>query len=332
MKNLLVTFPCTPAYREELTAILGSRLRIVFREPDWSREVYEQELKIAHIVVGEPRNEEFHLCENLELMHSPCSGVNYYVNGGTFPQSAILCSATGCYGNVIAEHMLSLILSLCRRLPEYQIQQSQHIWQVRKYDKQLERSTVLILGAGDIGTTLARFLRPMVGRIIGIRRTCREFPDCYDEMHTLDALDSLLPQADIIACALPHTPQTIGLLNESRLRMTKPDAVLVNGGRGSLIDQTALCKLLQEGHFWGVGLDGASPEPFPSEHPLWDQPRLLLTPHASGNSFDMDSPLYHKIWKFIIENLIRYLEGEAPRNQIDFSSGYCRAEQTKEEG
>jgi len=324
MKNLLITFPCTALYREMLTDRLGGQCRIRFREEDWSRETYESELKIAHIVVGEPRNEEFCLCENLEMMQSPCSGVNYYVNGGTFPKNAILCSMTGGYGNVIAEHMLALILSLCRRLPEYQTQQAQHLWQVLRYDKQLEGSTVLILGAGDIGTTLARFLRPMVGRIIGIRRTQGEYPGCYDEMATLEKLDELLPQADIIACALPHTPQTIGLLNEERMRKMKSDAVLVNGGRGSLIDQEALCRLLQEGHFWGVGLDGAFPEPFPADHPLWEQPRLILTPHASGNSFSLESPLYHKLWHSMIDNVHRYLNGEVPRNQIDFSTGYSR--------
>lgn len=324
MKNLLITFPCTPRYREILAARLRSQCRIRFCEGDWSRETYQAELKIAHIVVGEPRNEDFHLCENLELMQSPCSGVNYYVNGGAFPKNAMLCSMTGGYGNVIAEHMLALILALCRRLPEYQTQQNQNLWQVLRYDKQLEGSTVLILGAGDIGTTLARFLRPMVGRIIGIRRTEGAYPDCYDEMFTLEKLDDLLPQADVIACALPHTPQTIHLLNEDRMRKMKPDAVLVNGGRGSLIDQEALCRMLQEGRFWGVGLDGASPEPFPADHPLWNQPRLILTPHASGNSFSLDSPLYHKLWNAMIDNVQRYLNGEAPRNQIDFSIGYSR--------
>lgn len=324
MKNVLVIFPCTPEYRDLLTERFGEKCRFFFREPHWSREVYEAALKCAHIILGEPRNEDFQFCENLEWMQSPSSGANYYVQGGAFPPNAILSSMTGCYGNIIAEHMLSLILALCRRLPEYQLQQAQHLWQLRKYDKQLEGSTLLILGAGDIGTTLARFMRPMVGRIIGVRRSVREYPDCYDEMVTLEKLDEKLPEADIIACALPHTPQTVGLLDERRLSLMKPDAVLVNAGRGSLIDQDALCRLLQQGRFWGVGLDVATPEPLPENHPLWNQPRLILTPHASGNSFSLDSALYRKLWNAIAENLGRYLKGEVPRNQIDFAVGYRR--------
>ncbi len=323
-KNLLVTFSCPPAQREALLEAVGERCNVQFRDPKADREGYLAALKTAHILVGEPRNEEFALCENLELMHSPSSGVNYYLDGGKFPRNARFCCMTGGYGNVMAEHLLALVLSLCRRLPEYQQQQKDHTWTLRRYDKQLEDCTLLILGAGDIGTTVAAWMRPMVERIIGVRRVVREYPACYDRMVTLEALDSVLGEADIIVCALPHTKETVGLLNEDRLRKMKKDVVLVNGGRGSLIDQEALCRLLQEGWFWGVGLEVAYPEPLPREHPLWDQPRLIITPHAAGNSFAPDSPLVRKIWNFVIPNLCRYLRGEEPENQVDFQTGYRR--------
>ena len=325
-KTVLVLFPCAPEEREILIRQTGECCHILFREEDWTVEQYRQALGDAHVILGEPRNEDFPFCTRLELMHSPCSGVNYYVQGGTFPRDAIFCCMTGGYGNVIAEHMLAMTLSLCRRLPEYRDQQREHKWQLRKYDKQLEGSTVLILGAGDIGTTLARWMRPMVGRVIGVRRIVRAFPDCYDDMITLEQLDRYLPEADIVLCALPQTPETVGLLNEDRLRSMKPDAVLVNGGRGSLIDQEALCRLLGEGHFWGVGLEVAYPEPLPADSPLWDQPRLIITPHAAGNSFAVGSPLYRKIWAFMTENLCRWLRGETPENQVDFDAGYRKTQ------
>ncbi|MDY6041772.1 MAG: D-2-hydroxyacid dehydrogenase [Candidatus Faecousia sp.] len=219
-----------------------------------------------------------------------------------------------------------MVLALCRRLPEYRDQQHVHRWQLLRYDKQLEGSTLLILGAGDIGTTLARWMRPMVGRIIGVRRVARACPPCFDRMVTLQQLDECLPEADIIVCALPHTLETIRLLDERRLRKMKKDAVLVNGGRGSLIDQDALCRLLDEGWFWGVGLEVAQPEPLPADSPLWGQPRVLITPHAAGNSFAPGSPLERKIWDFMIENVSRFLSGETPQNQVDFTTGYRRTE------
>ena len=322
MKKGLVLFPCDVATRERLCAAAGELCEFVFKEKDWTDEQYRVALRDANIIIGEPRNEDFQFCENLELMQSPSSGVNYYVQGGCFPRNAILCCMTGGYGNILAEHMLGLILSLCRRLPEYRDQQHQHQWKLCLYDKQLEGTILLVLGAGDIGTTLARWMRPMVGKIIGVRRVVREKPDCYDEMITLAELDEYLPKADIVACALPHTPETVRLLNEERLRKMKKDAVLVNGGRGSLIDQQALCRLLDEGWFWGVGLEVTYPEPLPAEDPLWDAPRVIITPHAAGNSFGPGSQLERKIWQFIIENVAGYLRGETPKNRVDFTAGY----------
>ena len=317
-KNILVLFPCDGATRQRLVAA-AQGCQVTFIDPG---QDYKAHLKDAHIILGEPRNEDFPLCTRLELHQSPCSGVNYYVNGGTFPENAILCSATGCYGNLIAEHMLALTLALSRRLPEYQDLQRRHAWTRLYYDKPLEGSTVLILGAGDIGTTLARFLRPMVGRIIGFRRTVREFPDCFDEMITLSQLDERLGEADFILCALPQTPETIGLLSRERLAKTKSDAILVNGGRGSLIDQDALVELLKAGHFRGVGLEVTNPEPLPENHPLWDAPRCIITPHVAGNTFAPDSPLVKKIWDFMIRNVSAYLAGQPLMSRVDFATGY----------
>lgn len=326
MKQALVLFPCDAPTRQRLMEAGEGLCEFSFRERDWTAERYQAAMKKANILIGEPKNEELRWCGNLELMQSPSSGVNYYVEGGAFPEGATLCCMTGGYGKILAEHLLAMVLSLCRRLPEYRDQQHQHKWKLLKYDKQLEGSTLLILGAGDIGTTVAEWMRPMVGKIIGVRRVKREYPKCYDEMITLAELDSRLGEADIIVCALPHTPETVKLLNEDRLRRMKPDAVLVNGGRGSLIDQEALCRCLEEGLFWGVGLEVTAPEPLPEEHPLWEQPRLMITPHAAGNSFGPGSPLERKIWDFLIANVRRFLLGQEVENRVDFSTGYRRTQ------
>ena len=322
MKEALVLFPCDEETRGKLAALGEGRCSFRFREADWTREEYREALKTANVIIGEPRNEDFAFCEQLEWMQSPSSGVNYYVQGGCFPPNAILTCMTGGYGNILAEHLLAMVLSLCRRLPEYRDQQHGHKWELRKYDKQLEGSTLLILGAGDIGTTVARWMRPMVGKVIGVRRVDRAFPDCYDEMVSFAALDEKLPEVDIIVCALPHTPETVHLLNGERLRRMKKDAVLVNGGRGSLIDQEALLEVLEAGWFWGVGLEVTTPEPLPEDHPLWDAPRVIITPHAAGNSFAPGSALDRKIWAFILQNVERYLNGQEPENRVDLTTGY----------
>ena len=327
MKQALVLFPCDAATRRRLADAAEGRCELIFREKDWSAETYHSALQKAEIILGEPKNEDLAFCENLKWMQSTSSGVNYYIDGGAFPKDAVLSCMTGGYGNILAEHLLAMVLSLCRRLPDYRDQQKAHKWEIRKYDKQLEGATVMILGAGDIGTTVAKWMRPMVGKIIGVRRRVRQFPDCYDQMITLDQLDEHLGEADFIICALPHTPQTIHLLNEDRLRKMKKDAVLVNGGRGSLIDQEALCRVLEEGWFYGVGLEVTTPEPLPEDHPLWEQPRVIITPHAAGNSYAPGSPLERKIQDFAIHNLGVYLDTGIPENRVDFAAGYRAAQE-----
>ncbi len=321
-RNVLVIFPCDGPTRQRLMEAAGNKCEFVFQEPDWTEDDCCRAMEQAQIIIGEPKVRYFRYCKKLELMQSTCSGVNSFLESGLFPQGALMCCCTGEYGNIIAEHMLGMALALCRRLPEYRDQQHRHLWELRKYDKQLEGSALLILGAGDIGATLARWMRPMVGKIIGVRRVIREFPDCFDEMITLEALDSRLGEADLILCALPQTPETVGLLNRERLAKMKPDAVLVNGGRGSLIDQEALVELLEKGHFWGVGLEVTTPEPLPREHPLWEQPRVLITPHAAGNSFGPGSPLERRIWDFMIRNVTDFVNGRPVRNRVDFTTGY----------
>ena len=318
-KNVLVLYPCDDATRQKLSQAAADRCNLFFVNPG---EDYQAYLKDAHIILGESTNDDLRLCQKLEYLQSPNSGVNYYLDGNTLPDDALFCCATGCYGNIIAEHMLAMTMALCRRLPEYRDQQNRKEWQLLRYDKPLEDATVLILGAGDIGTTLARWLRPMVGKIIGMRRVVRTFPDCYDEMITPAQLDDYLPMADIVLCALPQTPETVGLLNKKRLGSMKADAVLINGGRGSLIDQEALCRLLDGGKFWGVGLEVTTPEPLPKDHPLWKYPKVLITPHAAGNSFAPGSPLDRKIASLMVRNLCAYLTGQPLEGQVDRNTGY----------
>lgn len=322
MKKALVLLPAKPEIREKLSGISKGECEFVFLDRKKQQDEYLSALKTADLIIGEIPNGDFEYCKNLQMFQSSSSGVNYYVDGGKFPKDALLCCMTGIYGNVIAEHMLGMLLSISRRLPEHRDQQREHRWNIVKYDKPLEDSSVLIIGAGDIGTTLAKWMRPMVGKIVGIRRTVRDFPDFFDEMATLDSLDEKLPEADFILCVLPHTPETAGLLDERRLRLMKDDAVLINGGRGSLIDQEALLKVMAEGKFFGVGLDVTIPEPLPPESPLWDQERLIITSHSAGNASSLESPLERKMWDFIIRNTKRWLSGEKPENVIDFSLGY----------
>ena len=170
---------------------------------------------------------------------------------------------------------------------------------------------------------LAKRLRGFDCTVIGIRRTGGMLPG-FDEMHTLGELDDLLPRADVVAGCLPGTKETAGLLNESRLRRMKPSALLINCGRGSLIDTAALETALQEGRLGGCALDVTEPEPLPGESPLWNMENVILTPHISGASFGHVAETEDRIYALAAENLRRYLEGEPLLNRVDFAAGYRR--------
>ncbi len=321
-QQVLVVHPASPEQRMQTLEALGDLAQVAFREPDWSQEVYHRHLEVAHIILGEPKNEDLAYCRNLRWMQSSSSGANYYVDGGVFPKSAVLSCMTGLYGTIVSEHLLGMVLSLSRRLPEYRDQQREGGWRKLYYDKELFGTSLLILGAGDIGTTLARWMRPMVGEIVGLCRTKRKLAECYDRCIGMEELDEELEKADIVVGVLPHTPETAGLLNEGRLRRMKDDAILVNGGRGSLIDSDALNRLLDQGKFWGVGLEVTHPEPLPPEHPLWRQKRVLITPHTAGNTYAPHSPLDNAIWSTMLRRAKSVLQGNEPENVVDFGTGY----------
>lgn len=150
---------------------------------------------------------------------------------------------------------------------------------------------------------------------MGLKRTVRGAVPGFEQVDAMEELDRWLPRADVVAMCLPHTPETVGLMNESRLRMMKEDAILVNAGRGSALDQEALARVMGEGKLWGAALDVTDPEPLPQDSPLWDIPNLLITPHVAGG---MRLEITRKACiQMAQDNLRRYLAGEPLVNAVN---------------
>lgn len=274
----------------------------------------------AEIVIGDLSPRALQPFQNLKWFHLVWAGVDRY-RPEDFPAGAQFTNGSGAYGVTIAEHMIACILVLYRQLRHYDRLQQVRCWDPDWQEGTLEGKTVLILGAGDIGCALAKRLQGFDCKILGVRRSGELLP-YFDEMHTLAGLDVLLPQADVVAGCLPGTKETAGLLNEARLRAMKPTALLLNCGRGSLIDTAALEQVLQEGHLGGCALDVMNPEPLPQDSPMWEMERVILTPHISGASFGHVQEMEDRIYALAAENLRRYLGGEALLNRVDFSAGY----------
>ena len=304
-----VTTPVKPHHKAMLEAAAAGRCRIVYGMDE-----------TADVIIGEHGPEALRPARNLKWFHLVWAGADRY-RPTDFPAGCLFTNGSGAYGVTIAEHMMACILALYRQLRHYDQLQKAHIWNGNWQEDTLEGKTVLILGAGDIGSALAKRLRGFDCTVIGLRRTAGSLPG-FDQMYTLEDLDRMLPQADIVAGCLPGTGQTKGLLNETRLRAMKPGALLVNCGRGNLIDTKALERVLLEGHLGGCGLDVVDPEPLPADSPLWDLDQVILTPHISGASFGHVQEMEDRIYRLAAENLRRYLAGEELLNQVDFETGY----------
>lgn len=307
MRKLLILAACG-----EKAPPLTDAFDVVALPVDADRATRIKEIKDAEVVIGEPSLDELKHAKQLRWLQMTWAGADRYQQGG-FPKDVILATASGAYGETIAEHALAMLLSLCRRLPAYQKARD---WEDLGSEKRVEGGTALIFGCGDIGTNIAKRLQAMGVHTVGVCRAAKTPRSYFDALTTLDCAAAFLPEADFVLCALPSNEETAGYFDEARLSLCKDDSVLINVGRGSLVDLKGLTKLIKGGKFFGVGLDVTEIEPLPKEHPLWELPNVLLTPHVAGVGFGHCKETEEKIWAICRENLRNYLDGKPLRNRV----------------
>ena len=275
----------------------------------------------VEILFGFPGRDMLAQAARLRWLHLPSAGADAYMDLSLYARhDIIVTNSSGVYGAPVAEHALAMFLSLARAIPQQTGRESD--LDARSVAEReavlLSQSTVLIVGMGDIGTTLARLLRAFDCRILGVRRNILHRPDGVDGIYTAAQLPELLPQADFVALCLPRTPETAVLMNREMLTLCKPGSILVNVGRGDAVDMEALTDMLVGGRLRGAGLDVTNPEPLPAEHPLRGLRNVILTPHTAGLS-----PLRAtRVLSLFGDLLERYESGRRLYNQVDFLRGY----------
>lgn len=273
-KRALVTIPTGERHRSLLQqAAPGWEFR--FRGTDTlvcapqealpGRPVTQEDVDWAQVILGNVPAAMLHGSPALEWLQTNSAGVEAYIQPGVLAGDTLLTNATGAYGLAIAEHMLGMLLELFKKLELYRDAQKSGAWQSQGAVKAVYGSTVLVLGMGDIGGEFAARCKALGAKVIGVRRSPRPCPEYADEVHLLEDLDSLLPQADVVAVTLPGTDATRGLMSRERLAKMKEGAVLLNVGRGFIVDTEALCDALERGHLSGAGV--ASPTRSPCRPP-----------------------------------------------------------------
>ena len=252
----------------------------------------------------------------LRWVHTISAGVDHILCPELTGSPVVLTNASGVFSRPIAETVLAYILTVVKRLPEFQQQQRAHQW--RKLElRALIELTVGIVGLGDIGSQVARLCRGCGMRVLGLRRHLAPSEDA-DEVLPPDRLLDLLGRSDFVVIAAPLTAQTRGMIGQAELAAMKPDGWLINIARGAIVDEAALIEALRERRIGGACLDVFTEEPLPADSPLWDLPNVIITPHAAWSAPGLDE----REIELFLENLRRYVAGEPLLNVVDKDAGY----------
>lgn len=276
--NILVLIPASKKHKAELE---GAAPDAEFAYSSIETAT-DKQVASADVIVGNLPAARLHTASHLQLIQLNSAGYDKYAAPGALPAGAVLCCATGAYGQAVSEHLFAEILAVMKKLPGYRDLQHSHQWDDLGEVATPAGANVLVLGAGDIGTHLAALFSAVGSHVTGVRRHAVTAQAPFERMVTMDDLPALLPHADIVASVLPSTPATRGIADAGFFAAMKPGAYFGNAGRGDLVDQPALISALESGHLAGAAIDVCTPEPLSAGNALWDAPNLLLTPHISG--------------------------------------------------
>lgn len=316
--NIIVTLPVDKAHREKFETLMPEAQ---FTYTD-KKNVTQAQVAEAEIILGNLPAALLPGAKKLKWLQLNSAGAENYTKPGVLPAGVMLTNASGAYGLAISEHMLAMLLCQMKKLPLYLENQKNGTWQDEGRVCSIYGSHTLVVGMGDIGGEFAKRMHAMGSCVKGIRRSPAAAPEYLEEMYQMDALDDLLPEADIVAICLPGTAQTAGLFDAKRMEKMKRGAVLINVGRGNIVDTKALCEALKTGRLSAACLDVTDPEPLPAEHPLWQIPGAMITPHIAGG-YHLQATL-DRILEICARNLAAYKENRPLENSVDFKTGYRR--------
>jgi len=253
----------------------------------------------------------------LKLIFATSAGLDRLAPFDWLPPGVALLNNRGVHGAKGGEYVLMALLMLAGGMPGFVADQRARRWD-KRFSSVLAGRRATVLGLGALGGAAAAQAARMGMRVTGVRAHPAPHPDCA-EVVGADALDRVLPGTEFLVLATPLTAATRGLLDRARLLLLPRGAGVVNIGRGAVLDQDALCDLLDAGHLGGAVLDVFVPEPVPPDHRLWTTRNLLMTPHVSADDPATYNP---RSLDLFMENLRALRGGRALPNRFDPARGY----------
>lgn len=259
----------------------------------------------------------WHAADRLRWLHIASAGVDRVLFPELRDSDVVLTNSRGIFDDAIAEYVLGVILAFAKDLPRSVRLQDERTWLHRETERVAGRS-VLVVGTGPIGRSIARLLRAAGMRVTGAGRREREDDPDFGVVYSSAELARYLPGADVVVAVAPLTEQTKGMFDAEAFAAMRPGARFVNVGRGELVVTDDLVDALRRGHLGGAALDVFETEPLPSGSPLWTMGNVLVSPHMSGDFVGWRNALV----EVFADNFRRWREGRPLRNVVDKRLGY----------
>lgn len=297
------------------------------KRSDDERDRFFDYLSDAEIVYGIPELRPSGLRRvvesnpSLRWVHAAQAGAGAFVTAAKLSDEQLarvtVTTSAGVHAEPLAEFAMFGLLAGSQDLARLQRNQAEHRWSDRHPTKQLSGATCLIVGAGEIGSAIAVRAKAFGMRTVGLKRRVTDV-EGFDEVVGIDSLRAEAAKADYVVVTLPGTKHTEHMVDADVLAACRPGVVIVNVGRGSVIDETALIDSLQSGHVASAALDVFEKEPLDAASPLWDMPNVIVSPHSAA----LDTGEEQRVADLFCANLRAYLDGQPMRNVVDVEQGY----------
>jgi phosphoglycerate dehydrogenase-like enzyme len=275
------------------------------------------QIEILFTYGKEIKVEAFKEMTNLKWIQLSSTGFDHLPKEYIQVRGIIVTTSKGAHAEPIAEYAFSTMLYFSRKIDRFLELQKNRKWDRLDFPTELAGSTLVILGMGYIGKEIARKAHAFDIHTVGINRSGAP-SEFFNETYSIDQLEQILPKADYLILTLPLTSETYHLIGQKRLQLLKPTSVVINIGRGELLDEAAAIEVLKANKIRGMAMDVFHQEPLPQNSPLWDLKGLLLTPHMAA----MTDRFLDRSIERLIKNYQHYINGEKMVDVADFSKEY----------
>ena len=317
-KNIVLCFPAEERHISQVKETANGYQVIHAEQSEIAQRLFDADIFYGHAktpvdwpaVVEQGR---------LKWIQSSAAGLDHCLHPAVIDSEIVVSGCSALFADQVAEQTMAILFGLVRSMPAFYAAQEKRQYK-RLPTALLHGKTVGIVGFGGNGRRIATALQSFAGRIIATDQFPEFEPPESVEVLPSDNLKQLFTESDVVICTLPLSEANEKLVGAEEFASCKEGAYFVNVGRGSTVDHDALCNALKTGKLAGAGLDVFDPEPIPTNHPIWDLPNVIITPHVGAQSpYRVDSSTH-----LFCKNFKRYQSNETLLNLVDKQLGFPR--------